>query len=191
MKTTTEFIVCHPVLQLAALGWSKNSQTRTRNSSFLFSKLRLFSITQNCIQTCYIFWRGFCNTVHLIPPPSACVSQSWRRRCWWAWAPSIGLASFDWQMLLLRQQFFISRALWPTLKQIRGSRHPVSSALRNECKLMQNRIRRHSFSYFALLVKLSSLLVEWFLHLLPLIYCAAAGTNQKCAAFDPWSTPVS
>lgn len=51
-------------------------------------------------------------------------------------------------MLLPRQQFFISQALWPTLYQIRGSRRPVSPALRNECKLMQNRIRRHSFSLF-------------------------------------------
>lgn len=34
---------------------------------------------------------------------------------------------------------------------------------------MQNRIRRHSFSYFVLLMKLSSLFVEWFLHIFPLL----------------------
>lgn len=97
------------------------------------------------------------------------------------WSPVLGLASFDWQMLLLRQQLFISQALWPTLQQIRGSRHPVSSALRNKCKLMQNRIRRHTFSYFVLLMKLSSLFVEWFLHIVPLfLLCSHRYWPEMC-----------
>ena len=46
---------------------------------------------------------------------------------------------------------------------------------------MQNRIRRHSFSYFALLMKLSFLFIEWFLHLfLLLLLCSHRYWPEMC-----------
>lgn len=64
----------------------------------------------------------------------------------WAAAPSLGLASSDWQMLLsIETVVFHLLGLMANTVTDKGQQTSCLWALRNECKLMQNRIRRLFF----------------------------------------------
>ena len=89
----------------------------------------------------------------------------------WAGGPTLGLASSDWQMLLsLETVVFHLLGLMAHTVTDKGQQ---TSCLWSTQKWMQTNAKQNQkafFSpYFALLMKLSLLVIEWFLHIFPLL----------------------
>ena len=109
--------------------------------------------------------RGHC----MLNPARFCLDRSTvEEGAGWSAAPSLGLASSDWQMLLSIEM--VSFHLLGLMAHTVTDKGQQTSCLWGTQKLMQNRIRRlFPPPYFALLMKLSLLVIEWFLHIFPLL----------------------
>ena len=188
MKTTTVCILFHSAPQPAVLGPSKHTQAWRRNSGFVISALKLLPSRGVAHKHAAFSWevRGHCM---LNPARFGLDRSTVEEGAGWAGAPSLGLASSDWQMLLsIEMVVFHLLGLMAHTVTDKGQQ---ASCLWCTQKWMQTNAKQNQKAlpprppYFALLMKLSLLVIEWFLHIFPLLLlCSHRYWFEMCCIWN-------
>lgn len=124
MKTSTEFIANYPSVQRAVLVISENGSLTWRNACFL--TLQLFPSQRLCLNILF-FCVGSLMPIHWL-------CSLLKRLC----CGDLSGAGQNWQMLLMKQQVFMSQPLCFPWKQIRAGRQHVPSVLIMQADTTQN-----------------------------------------------------